>query len=153
MLIDSFKGKYSFLSNFYLPDGGIQIKSKNVPTLEHAFQAHKTLDVEERDKVLACKSPGAAKNAGQKVTLRPDWDEVKVSIMLTLLFYKFAPGSDMADRLLRTGTAHLVEGNDWGDEFWGCVRNVEGNTPWQGMNQLGILLMQIREGLRLGGNA
>lgn len=147
MIIDSFKGKHSFLSNFYMIDGGLQVKSKNVPTLEHAFQATKTFDPAEQEKVLSCKTAAAAKKAGGKVTLREDWDDIKIGIMRYLLQIKFAPGTDLAERLLKTGDAHLVEGNDWGDECWGCVR-AGGIGPHQGLNWLGILLMEIRSDLR-----
>ena len=53
---------------------------------------------------------------------------------------KFAPGTEMARKLLGTGNAHLAEGNNWGDTFWGTVNG-------EGQNVLGVLLMRIRDEL------
>ena len=45
-------------------------------------------------------------------------------------------------RLLYTQDALLVEGNNWGDKFWGMVMNMNG--VFEGLNMLGKILMQIR---------
>ena len=44
-------------------------------------------------------------------------------IMHSLLRSKFFDHPDMARRLLDTGDARLVEGNTWGDTFWGVCRD------------------------------
>lgn len=49
---------------------------------------------------------------------RPDWEDVKVDIMLGLLRQKFQH-PELGAKLLATGDAYLVEGNTWGDTFWG----------------------------------
>lgn len=72
-----------------------------------------------------------------------DWDGRKVAIMRGLLREKFAPGSELAARLLATHPRALVEGNDWGDRFWGVCRG-------QGENWLGRLLEQVRDELVVG---
>ena len=82
--------------------------------------------------------PGDAKRLGRQVALRPGWDDLRVEVMRGLLARKFAPGTDLAPRLLATGDAQLVEGNTWGDRFWGVCRG-------QGRNQLGQLLMERRD--------
>jgi hypothetical protein len=56
---------------------------------------------------------------------------------------KFAPGTELAGKLLDTGGAHLEEGNTWGDTFWGTVNGA-------GDNYLGLCLMKVREELRVG---
>jgi hypothetical protein len=43
-------------------------------------------------------------------------------------------------KLLATGNQELIEGNTWGDCYWGVC---EGN----GQNHLGKILMQVREEL------
>jgi predicted NAD-dependent protein-ADP-ribosyltransferase YbiA (DUF1768 family) len=43
--------------------------------------------------------------------------------------------------LLETGDAELIEGNDWGDTFWGVCGG-------KGNNFLGKLLMEVRKELR-----
>ena len=47
----------------------------------------------------------------------------------------------LAAKLLATGEATLVEGNHWGDTFWGVCDG-------EGRNQLGEILMTVREELR-----
>ena len=75
--------------------------------------------------------------------LRPDWETEKISIMRALLRLKFADPALRA-QLVATGVRPLVEGNRWGDRFWGvCGGN--------GQNMLGKLLMEIRAELRSQG--
>lgn len=57
--------------------------------------------------------------------------------MYGLLRQKFAPGSSLAARLQGTGDVILVEGNAWGDRFWGA-------SGGYGENYLGRLLMIVR---------
>ena len=45
--------------------------------------------------------------------------------------------------LINTGCTMLVEGNDWGDKFWGrCLDKTTGR--WVGLNTLGVILMEER---------
>jgi len=133
-VIDSFRGEYRFLSNFYLHP--IVFEGDLYPSLEHAFQAAKSLDPAERKLVRLCVKPGDAKRTGRKITRRSDWDDIRVSVMRELLFQKFNAGP-LRQRLLGTGDAQLIEGNDWGDVFWGVCRG-------RGENWLGKLLMEVR---------
>lgn len=129
-----FKGEHEFLSNFYPAetwcDGVVY------PTSEHAYQAAKTADLAERARVLAAVGPADAKRVGRTLTLRPDWEDVKVSVMEAVLRSKFRD-PDLRARLLATGEAELVEGNCWSNVFWGVCDGV-------GENQLGRLLMRLR---------
>lgn len=143
--IDRFDGDYAFLSNFYacgsvpvrIPGAGVVL----APTVEHAFQAVKTLDPSERVAVLRAQTPTLAKRAGRRVALRPGWDAMRLDVMRSCLERKFRPGSPLAERLIATGDAHLVEGNTWGDRFWG-------ESPvGRGENHLGLLLMERRAAL------
>lgn len=141
-VIDQFTGEYAFLSNFYYSD--VVLNSVRYPTLEHAFQAAKTLDAIERGTIAVMERPGSAKAYGRKVKMREGWEEMKVGIMYGLLCQKFAKGSRLAGMLITTGDALLVEGNSWHDNFWG----VDFRTPEKGQNWLGKLLMQRREEIR-----
>lgn len=58
-IINSFTGKYAFLSNFY--PSPITIDNIQYPTVEHAFQAQKTLDIKERIKISKIKDPNMEK--------------------------------------------------------------------------------------------
>lgn len=120
-------GDNSFLSNFHEHDGW---------TVEHRYQAAKTDIAAEVAAILGADTPNAAKKLGRKATIRCTWEFEKVAVMLVLLRIKFSIPS-LRQNLLDTGDAELIEGNWWGDTFWG---QVEG----KGMNMLGKLLMQVR---------
>lgn len=136
--ITSFTGDYAWLSNFF--GAAVEFEGVTYPTVEHAYQAAKTLDPRQRASLLRLATPGQAKRAGLKVTLRPGWDGMKLEVMRALLHAKFTRHPDLRDRLLATGQAHLEEGNDWGDTYWGTVGG-------RGQNQLGRLLMRVRREL------
>lgn len=134
--ITSFVGKYRFLSNFAQePDG---------KTVEHRFQASKTLDIAERRLIMAAPGPRDAKRMGSAVQLRSDWDSVKDAHMLYHVERKFVRWQGLRELLLATGNATLIEGNSWGDRYWGAVLE---DDVWVGRNQLGKTLMYVRAGL------
>lgn len=134
--IDSFDGEYRFLSNFFVLPKPIEWEGLLYTTTEHAFQATKTLDPKEREKVRSAGSPGAAKRLGKLVKLRSDWNDMKVMVMSSICWVKFEHPI-LRKWLLATGDAELIEGNTWGDTFWGTVKG-------RGENQLGKVLMNIR---------
>jgi ribA/ribD-fused uncharacterized protein len=129
--IEAFNGPYRFLSNFFIP---VHDKSN-----EHYYQAEKAQWPDERLWVLDAPTPGLAKKRGRKVALRPDWDEIKDEVMLRLLRRKFK-NAGLARLLLATQDADLIEGNHWGDTYWGVCGGI-------GENKLGKLLMQVRREL------
>ena len=137
-MIDSFQGQYRFLSNFFAAP--IVYKDKIYPTSEHLFQALKTTEGAEREWVRQAKTAGQAKHRGKIISMREDWDAVKVDIMRDVLKLKFSQNPDLAARLLETGDEELVEGNTWGDVEWGVCNGV-------GQNKLGILLQELRKTL------
>ncbi len=132
-----FFGNYRFLSNFW--PANVEYAGVIYKTVEHAFQAAKTLDPVERGIIGAKETPGAAKKAGKFITLRSDWEEVKLNIMFDLVTAKFAE-EPLRSELLSTGNAELVEDNNWGDTFWGSCDGV-------GQNHLGRILMKVRDNL------
>jgi N-glycosidase YbiA len=136
--ITSFREEHFFLSNFY--PCVIELDEDHYATLEHALQASKTTIHSERYKIMGLPTPGKAKRAGQEVPLRKDWEQVKLKIMADLLWQKFSQ-PELTAKLLATGDAQLIEGNDWGDRYWGQVNGV-------GHNHLGRLLMAVRALLR-----
>ena len=75
-MINRFDGPYAFLSNFFFSP--IEYEGITYPTVEHAFQAAKTLNPIERQAIADLPTPGAAKRAGRQVTLRKDWEDVKI---------------------------------------------------------------------------
>lgn len=135
--IDSFRNEYAFLSNFYdapvIYDGIVYRNS------ESAFQAQKCTNKEERIQ-FANLSPSEAKHLGRRISLRKDWESVKLSIMKDIVREKFLQNPELLEQLLETGDAYLEEGNDWGDRIWGTVNG-------QGRNLLGFTLMELRDEL------
>ncbi len=138
--IDSFMGPWRFLSNFH--HSPIFLGGTEYPTVEHAYQASKSLNPEDKEAIRLAPTPGKAQRMGQKVVLRSDWEEVKDSIMEACLRSKFCIGSPETTSLLLTGGRKLVEGNTWGDTYWGVCQGV-------GKNRLGELLMKIRAELEI----
>ena len=136
MKIDKFDGENAFLSNFH--PSPIRVQGIWFPTVEHAFQAAKTLNPAERDEIARATTPGRAKRLGRRVTLRRDWESVKVGVMEDLLRRKFDGVGPLRQQLQDTSPAELIEGNTWGDTFWGVCKG-------RGQNQLGLLLMKIRD--------
>lgn len=134
----NFSGDYAFLSNFY--PSPIKYDGIKYPTVEHGFQAFKSIDLEERYYIASLRTPGQAKRAGRIVRLRKDWEDIKEDVMLDLLRLKFKKSSALAKKLKNTGNATLIEGNTWNDTYWGMCRGV-------GKNRLGVLLMQVRDEL------
>jgi ribA/ribD-fused uncharacterized protein len=133
--IDQFTGEYYFLSNFWVED--LEHRGVIYASSEHAFQARKAVLWPQHEWVRQASTPGIAKRRGAKVEMRRDWDTARDGKMLEILRCKFAPGTVLAGRLEATGTRTLVEGNTWGDQYWGVCRGV-------GKNKLGMLLQQVR---------
>ena len=140
-MIDSFSGEYRFLSNFWVLDEPVIYEGLSYYSTETAYQRAKTQDPDEAARFTCRMSPGSAKSLGRKVSLREDWDNVKVSIMQDLVLQKFVNNEDLGRALVATGERVLIEGNHWNDTFWGVCRG-------KGQNRLGRILMAVREGLR-----
>lgn len=152
--ITRFVGNYHYLSNFY--ETPITLNGVTWPTAEHAYQAAKCTEPCDIELIKRLPTPGAAKQAGKRVKMRHDWNDVRVPIMESIVRAKFNQNKDIADKLVATGDAVLIEGNGWGDKFWGmCTRNAPPRTPdgWiqaklHGDNHLGVILMDIRKELQ-----
>lgn len=153
-IISEFAGEHHFLSNFYWDS--FEVKGVVVKTAEHAYQAQKTLNKIARTEILAAPTPGQAKRLGRLAAQRPGWEEgLRVQVMREIIRWKFAEATldtilpDRSAKLMTTHGWHLVEGNTWGDTFWGCVHPAAGGNTWVGSNMLGILLMERRRQLHL----
>ena len=139
-VIDRFREEYDFLSNFYpaeIEHGGLRYLNS-----EAAFQAQKCLTEEEKQQ-FTCLPSNKAKRLGRQVQLRPDWEEVKTALMEEIVRAKFSQNPELKEKLLATGEIPLIEGNTWGDTYWGVdLRTGKGD------NHLGRILMQVRRELR-----
>lgn len=137
-MIGEFRGEYYFLSNFF--NAPVEYDGISYLNNEAAFQAQKTKTREERY-AFSSLDPSAAKRRGRRVDLRDGWDNIRIAIMKDIVKAKFSQNEELAEKLLATGNECLIEGNTWGDRFWGKVNGV-------GENHLGQILMQIRDELR-----
>lgn len=137
-VVNQFTGEYRWLSNFW--PAPVVLDGVTYPTVEHAYQAAKTTDPQLRNRVPSV-TPGDAKRLSRTFPLRADWAAVKLAVMEGLLRQKFHR-PDLRATLVET-TGELVEGNRWGDTFWGV--DLRTGT---GQNHLGRLLMMIRDELR-----
>lgn len=135
-----FKGMDRFLSNFW--PAHVEYNGRAYKSAEAAFQAQKCADPADS---IAFENLSAldAKKLGRKVDMRPDWDDVKVRVMYAIVLDKFERNEDLRIQLLGTWGMILVEGNDWGDRFWGV--DIATN---QGDNMLGQILQAVRAKLK-----
>ena len=138
-MINSFRGEYRWLSNFWLCT--IYLDGYSYPSTEHAYQAAKTDNPVDRDRIRKAPTCKEAKHLGYLVKLRSDWESIKLSVMEDLLRQKFTDYPDLKQKLLATGDQELIEGNTWNDTYWGVCNS-------KGENHLGKLLMKIRAELR-----
>jgi ribA/ribD-fused uncharacterized protein len=139
MVISQFKDEFHFLSNMYPID--IEYKGIQFNSVEQAYQYQKTTSTKEKIKVLNCNDPKKVKGIANKFKfIREDWKDVRLGIMYNLLWIKFN-NPQLKEALLLTDGWELVEGNWWGDVFYGVCEGV-------GENYLGKLLMKIRSQLK-----
>ena len=134
--IDLFREEYEFLSNFY--PAYMTFEGIDFYSAEAAYQAQKCAEKEQRVQFSEMYAD-AAKRQGRKVECREDWDQVKIPVMEAVVRAKFQQNPPLARRLLETGDKPLLEGNYWGDLFWG----VDHRTG-KGENHLGKILMDLR---------
>jgi ribA/ribD-fused uncharacterized protein len=154
-----FAGDYDWLSNFYVHPFRIEGVSEWWNSAEHAFQAAKATTPELYRKIRDARTPGEAKRLGRIADVRPSvWNGQRREIMMRVLMAKFSI-PELRERLAATGTAALVEGNTWGDTYWGAVpeggKGWNPDLPWwhfddgtrvyAGQNWLGRELMMVRE--------
>ena len=144
--------EYEFLSNFWPSElklthlylDKVSTEPLKYATVEHAYQACKTLNVEERFAIRTAPHPSGAKRLGRICTLREDWEEIKYDVMLDLLRKKFSNAHyELMNKLIETGEDHLVEGNTWHDNNFGVCVCVKCGS--MGKNMLGKLLMKVRD--------
>ena len=88
---------YEFLSNFYPTK--VVFDGITYYNAEAAYQAQKCLLQADRLR-FAHLSADEAKRLGQKIEIRPDWDDIKYHVMEQVVYAKFAQNSTLAQDLL-----------------------------------------------------
>jgi ribA/ribD-fused uncharacterized protein len=165
------KGPYFELSNYWMKKDGttlLVIDEIEFKSSEHAFQFYKFYYPEASPETLAyaelirnAATPNDARLlAGQKVKggfqsrmnapikayqdrahINPAWDQIRVDLMRTVLYYKFTQNPHCQDILLGTDNRALYENSPY-DAFWGVGKDQTGS------NWLGRLLVELRDRLR-----
>jgi ribA/ribD-fused uncharacterized protein len=130
-----FRDQYWFLSNMY--PCSIFYRGTTWKSAEHLFQASKTTHITQRDWIAQSQNASEAKRRGRLVTLRDNWNTIRVPVMREVVTLKFSQNAYLLEKLRKIdGT--IVEDNTWGDKFWGKCNG-------QGENHLGIILMAVRD--------
>lgn len=155
--IKGFKDEFRWLSNFWEIEPFKYGKSLEFKTVENFYMAMKVhqrhtkpvrvnpnsyelVDVNTREHISKM-PPNQAKKFARAVSLRPDWEDIKVSVMRYALNIKFNQPK-MKELLLATRDIEIVELNNWGDKFWGV------DAKYGGENMLGKLIMEKRDLLK-----
>lgn len=141
-MINIFRGEHAWLSNMY--ECGIEYKDYLFNSVENAYMWEKNPEDPEWLKMCLVYSAGKIKRESKAITIRNDWDEIKLNVMETLLTIKFNQ-EPFKTKLIETGDQNIVEGTLWGDSFWGVDLKV---NPNYGENHLGRLIMKIRDQLK-----
>jgi len=138
------KGYFEEFSNFtpsnveIIDNMGLKYK-----TVEHYYQAQKTLNKLERekftDKSMTANQAKKLGNNKDELTLRSDWETIKYDVMREGLRQKFQDKTFM-NLLKSTGNKQIIEWTWWGDKIWGMS-----DKDSKGANALGKLLMELRE--------
>ena len=140
--IVEFRGENRFLSNFH--PCTVRYQDLAYPSSEHAYQAAKSLDPAVRERIAKCRTAAQAKRKGREIPLTHEFMCTRHFIMYEIVRNKFIQNRELTRALLSTRPKFLVEGNTWGDTFWGVCDG-------KGLNWLGHILMQQREEFYLWG--
>jgi predicted NAD-dependent protein-ADP-ribosyltransferase YbiA (DUF1768 family) len=159
--IDSFKGKYAFLSDSYLASS--RYESDFYGCEAAAFAAARIINVADRISFMAgnC-SPWQVQKRLKTIPrkwIRPDWSSIQVDVLRKIMCERFTC-SPAREWLLDTGDALLINGNLHHDNFLGTCfcQTAPTSTLKYGAHALckgvsqnirGKMLMQLRDELRI----
>ena len=140
-LDEDFIAVSSYLRNDYPCD--IEYQGLIFPSVEHAFQAAKTEDPDDHQEILDASSIREAKKIGRGFIIDVnDWEARKVSVMHRFIWQKFSENTILGKSLVNTYPTKIIMISEK-DSFWGMNKNMVGQ------NQLGEILMTVRDDLRV----
>ena len=93
-----FQGRRRHLSPYQ--EAKVKVGELTFPTAEHAYQAAKSLDLKDWKRIQKSPSPGAARQLGEQLQVRPDWEEIRVEVLRHVTYAKFDQNPDLRARLL-----------------------------------------------------
>lgn len=130
--MDTIKG--TFLSNFW--ECSVEWDGLRYGNAEAAFQAQKCINPSDQRKFVGL-TGAEAKALGRRVAIVDCWAEFRWDVMFCIVEAKFRQNPELAEKLIATGDEKIIEGNTWGDTYWGVCNGV-------GKNNLGKILMMVR---------
>jgi ribA/ribD-fused uncharacterized protein len=144
----------SCFSQWY--ESPFEVAGVTYPTAKHYMMAAKAAlfgDVQTRERILAAKTPGAAKALGRQVVGFDEdvWAQERMRIVVDANLGKFTRNAQLSEFLLNTGDQVLVEASPV-DRIWGiglAAEDLDTQHPsrWRGLNLLGFVLMEVRDAL------
>jgi hypothetical protein len=134
------QGPHGFLSNFSAHS--FAINDVKWHTVEHYYQAQKFIGTDVETEIREATDPADARQLAKvhEKEVRSDWLEIKEKVMFAALLAKFSQNAQLATALIDTKNAFLVE-HSKKDAYWG-----DGHA--NGLNRLGVLLMEVRSLIR-----
>jgi ribA/ribD-fused uncharacterized protein len=131
----------SFLSNFH--PAPFVLDGMGWASVEHYYQAQKHAGGPQFQRIRDAATAVAARALGRdpEQPVRPDWVDLRLTVMARALEAKFTQNAALRGRLLATGERRLVHLSAR-DRFWGRTRDGAGE------NRLGEMLMALRDRLR-----
>lgn len=124
----------------------LEFEGRVFPTAEHAYQFGKARKPAVREWLMASPSPSLLAMAAHGLypwDIAPGWSKGRRDRMRRVVEAKFRQSPDLAEILVATGTARLVERatvDNAVNRRWGEVNGV-------GTNWLGMILMEVRVAL------
>lgn len=140
---------YGVFSNLFRRS--FMFEDRPFPTAEHAYQFAKPRDEKVRYWLMQAPSPSLLAMAAHGLfswDIAPGWSKNRYDRMRAVVWAKFAQHADLAEILLSTGDAEIIESATADNDVnrrWGQVK-VKG--VWTGQNWLGRILMETRAKLR-----
>ena len=138
--IAGFTGEYAFLDN--RSPAPLVFEGGAYPSAEAAFQASKTADPNRR-RAFQAYTGDRARERGSLITPETGWEDRQAQIMREILSAKFRQNPALAEKLLATGDALLLNLTGKKSPLWGMDR-----YTYAGENLLGQLLMRLREEMK-----
>ena len=102
-------------------------------------------------KIMEAKDPAIQKRVRVEGFRDREWRQIAPEVMYKGVKAKFSSNEGLKQQLLATGTKYLVEASHK-DSYWGIGiglhdQKINHKTKW-GENQLGKILMRVRDELR-----
>ena len=142
----------AYLSNFY--KAPVQINNTRYVCVEQYFTAEKARMFKDQstvNRIMDSQNPTEMKFLGRntKNFNQKTWDEKASTVMLHALRAKFNQNPKLQEKLISTQDKILAEASK-NDKVWGIGlalndQNAFLKDKWQGRNQLGNLLMTVRD--------